>query len=174
MRSVTDSLVLPLALAAFATTAAAQADSERPTLEHYNLDKKSVALSGYDPVAYFPEGGGKATKGKKNLERAHKGVTYRFASQENLDAFKANPDKYEPAHGTWCSWAMTTGDKTEADPKTFIVKDGRLFLFYNGFFGNTKKDWLKGNHDELARRADEAWKKISGEEPRKPGAHKEG
>ncbi len=143
-------------------------------IEEWDIKKNKPAIDGYDPVAYFPESGGKATKGKKDLEYTHKGVTYRFASQSNLDAFKKDPKKYEPAHGTWCSWAMTTGDKTEADPKTFIVKDGRLFLFYNSFFGNTKKDWLKGDHDALANKADASWKKISGEGARTPETKKEG
>ena len=30
-----------------------------------NADANDVAISGYDPVAYFPEGGGKPTKGKR-------------------------------------------------------------------------------------------------------------
>ncbi len=61
---------------------------------------------------------------------------------------------------------MTSGDKTEIDPKNFIVKNDRLYLFYNGFFGNTKKDWEKGDHDALSSEADRAWKGISGESPR--------
>ena len=138
----------------------------------WDLGKKNLAIEGYDPVAYFPEGGGKATKGDKKITLEHEGALYRFASTENRDRFAANPAKYEPAYGGWCAWAMLDGDKTEIDPKTFIVKDGRLFLFYNGFFGNTKKDWLKGDHDEQAARSDTEWKKLSGESPRvapKPG-----
>jgi beta-xylosidase len=61
---------------------------------------------------------------------------------------------------------MSDGEKTEIDPKTFIVKDDRLYLFYNGIWGNTKKDWLKGDHDQLADDADKNWKDISGESPR--------
>lgn len=137
-------------------------------IEHYDLEKKkdNLAIEGYDPVAYFKEGGGKATKGKKSISTTYKQVTYTFASEENRKLFLANPAKYEPAYGGWCAWAMTSGDKTEIDPKTYIVKNDRLFLFYNGFFGNTKKDWEKGDHGALSTEADRAWKEISGESPR--------
>lgn len=127
---------------------------------------EKLAISGYDPVSYFPEGGGKPQKGKKELTHVHEGVTYRFVSAKNRDLFHANAAKYEPAHGGWCSWAMLDGEKTEPDPETFILKDNRLFLFYNGFAGNTKKSWEKGNHAEEVRKADAAWKRLSGEEPR--------
>jgi peroxiredoxin len=94
------------------------------------------------------------------------GVKYRFASQSNLDKFKANPARYEPAHGGWCSWAMREGDKVDVDPTSFIVKDDRLFLFYKGWLGNTRAKWLKGDHAAEAKDADANWKKLSKEEPR--------
>jgi YHS domain-containing protein len=134
-------------------------------IKEWDVKSGKPAIDGYDPVAYFPEGGGKPTKGDKKFEYTYKGVLYRFASQKNLDLFKQAPDRYEPAHGGWCSWAIRTGDKTEINPKTFIVKNDRLYLFYNGLLGNTKKDWEKGNHDTLLAEADGAWKKISSEEP---------
>lgn len=157
---------------------AQQAEKERVrTIAEWDLPKRTkLAIKGYDPVAYFPEGGGEAKKGSKDFEYTHKGVTYRFASQAHLDLFKKAPDRYEPAHGLWCSWAMAEGEKTEPNPKAFIVKDDRLFLFYDGFFGNTRNDWLKGDHNELAARADREWLKISREEKRqvkRPGAEEE-
>lgn len=152
---------------------AKKAEPVRNTSE-WNLPKRTkLAISGYDPVAYFPEGGGKAKKGSKRFEHTHKGVTYRFTSQANLELFKKAPDRYEPAHGAWCSWAMASGGKTEPNPKNFIVKNDRLFLFYDGLFANTRTDWLKGDHDELAEKADREWKKMSREDKRqvkKPAA----
>ncbi len=135
---------------------------------HLNTKKKNLAIKGYDPVAYFKEGGEKPAKGKESISTQYKGVTYRFASQEHKDKFLKNPARYEPAYGGWCAWAMSTGDKTEIDPKTFIIQNGRLLLFYNGFWGNTKRDWEKGDKDELAKASDEHWKQISGESPRVP------
>ncbi len=137
-------------------------------IEHYDLNKKkdNLAIDGYDPVAYFKEGGGEATKGKKSIRATYKQVTYYFANEMNKKRFEENHAKYEPAYGGWCAWAMTTGEKTEINPKTFIVKNDRLYLFYNGFFGNTKKDWEKGDHDSLSDKSDAQWNTISGESPR--------
>lgn len=142
-------------------------------VKDWNLPKAKgtdapLAIQGYDPVAYFPEGGGKATEGSKSIATTYQGVQYRFATTANRDLFLADPAKYEPAHGGWCSWAMKEGDKVEVDPKSFIVQDGRLFLFYNGTWGNTRAKWLKLDHAKAASEADTQWKKLSGEEARAP------
>ncbi|MEM9373232.1 MAG: YHS domain-containing (seleno)protein [Planctomycetota bacterium] len=152
------------------TPAFAQPAADQPIRNagEYHLPKKdNLAIKGYDPVAYFPEFGGKATKGKSSIEATHRGVRYRFANTKNRDAFLANPVRYEPAYGGWCAWAMKDGDKTKIDPKTFIVRDNRLFLFYNGFLGNTRSSWVKEDHAAQARQSDASWKRLSGEEPRR-------
>lgn len=135
----------------------------------WNLPKRDVklAIGGYDPVAYFPEGGGKATKGKSQFTTVHGGVTYRFATDANRTRFLANPNRYEAAHGGWCSYAMLSGDLVKVDPKNFIVKDDRLFLFYKGAFANAKNEWKKGDHNANASRSDARWKQRSGESARK-------
>ncbi|MBI1190908.1 MAG: hypothetical protein GC200_09545 [Tepidisphaera sp.] len=136
--------------------------------KQYNVDKKSLAIEGYDPVAYFPEGGSKPQEGDKNITFTHNGITYRFASKEHLELFKANPDKYEPAHGGWCSYAMgATGEKVEVDPESYVVDKGRLFLFYKDFFNDTRKKFL-ADKAKLLSAADANWKKTSGEDARTP------
>lgn len=180
-RTRTTPIVLIISLLAMLTlpALAQQADSQplgitQPSparnIEEYLLEKKkdNLAIKGYDPVAYFKDGGGEPTKGDKDITTTYEEVTYRFASEKHKSLFLADPAKYEPAFGGWCAWAMSSGDKTEIDPKTFIIQDGRLFLFYNGFWGNTKDDWQKGDKVELARQADAHWKTISGESPRIP------
>lgn len=136
---------------------------------HYNLAKDSLAIEGFDPVAYFPEGGGKPAKGDAKFELTHEGVKYRFASQANLDRFKGDPAKYEPAYGGWCAYAMgNDGSKVEIDPKSFTVENDRLFLFYKDFFTETRKSWLK-DEKSLLPKAEANWKKTSGEDPRLGG-----
>lgn len=61
---------------------------------------------------------------------------------------------------------MIDGDKTEANPASFIVKNERVFLFYDGAWGDTRAMWLLTDHNESAAQADENWKRISGEEKR--------
>lgn len=130
--------------------------------------KAGLAIHGYDPVAYFPEGGGKAAKGDASLTTSYKGVEYRFVSKEHRDAFLANPARYEPAFGGWCAWAMLDGEKVDVDPESFLVTDNRLFLFYKGFWGDTKAKWSDKAKDQAAeaKQADAKWKDLSGEAPR--------
>ena len=143
-------------------------EKEVRNTKHWDLAKKDqLAIGGYDPVAYFKEGGGKPRKGAAQFGHVHAGVKYHFASQQNLERFKKNPRKYEPAYGGWCAWAMRDGEKVGVDPKSFLVRNERLFLFYDGVWGDTRAKWAKGTHDQLAQAADGRWKKISGEDPRK-------
>jgi len=132
-------------------------------VSEWNLGKDKLAIEGYDPVAYFPEGGGVATKGDASFATEYGGAVYRFASAAHRDAFLANPARYEPAYGGWCAWAMLDGDKVSVDPKSFLVKDDRLFVFYKGFLGDTRAKWLRADPATEAKTADAMWKKISGE-----------
>ena len=141
----------------------ARARDARPSVGQYNLDGRGLALDGYDPVAYFPEGGGAARKGRSELELEHAGVRYRFATEANRELFLARPDRFEPEYGGWCAYAMgKNGEKVEVDPESFRVRGGRLFVFYDGFLNDTRKKWLK-DEDGLRVQADRAWLAISGE-----------
>ncbi|TAD85744.1 MAG: YHS domain-containing protein [Bacteroidetes bacterium] len=127
-------------------------------VKHFNLEKSTLAIQGYDPVAYFTDG--KAVEGSKAFSVAFDGALYRFKSEQNKQAFKANPAKYEPQYGGWCAYAMgATGEKVEVDPETFKIIDGKLFLFFNKYFNNTLKTWNK-DENSLHTKADANWKKI--------------
>ena len=132
----------------------AQSDATRKS--NFNI-KKNIALEGYDPVSYFSN---KPAEGKDQYKLVHKGITYLFASQANLDKFKAAPDKFEPAYGGWCAYAMgDSGEKVKIDPETFKILDGKLYLFYNFWGNNTLEDWDK-NEKALRSKADSNWKKL--------------
>jgi peroxiredoxin/YHS domain-containing protein len=155
-----------------APSPAAPAEPKRAT-EQWNIGKKDrLAIAGFDPVAYFPEGGGKAKEGSASITVDHKGAVYRFVNAENKKRFEENPGKYEPAYGGWCAWAMLDGEKVEVDPESFIVKDGRLMLFYDGFFADTRAKWSKNDHVQQAAKADVKWRTISGEMARHGGSAK--
>ena len=139
------------------------ANAARTTLKHYNLEKNNLAIDGYDPVSYFPEGGSKPKEGSKKFEATHRGVRYRFMNEKNRAAFLRTPDRFEPAYGGWCSYAMTGGDKVEVDEENFLIQEGRLLLFYNGFLSNTRKKWNKEDPQKLMPKSDSQWSKISGE-----------
>ena len=125
--------------------------------KQFNLSD-GVAISGYDPVAYFISN--KAVKGSKENALVQEGVTYYFSSAANKEAFKKDPAKYEPSYGGWCSYAMgAKGEKVDIDPKTFKIVDGKLNLFYNKFFNNTLTDWNK-DETNLKKKADAYWSKT--------------
>ncbi len=132
------------------------AQPEASRVKHFNL-KKSLAMDGYDPVSYFTN---KPVEGKSEFKYDFNGVTYWFASQANLNTFKRDPQKYEPAYGGWCAYAMgADGEKVKVDPETFKISNGKLYLFYNFWGNNTLIDWNK-NEKELMLKADQNWKKI--------------
>lgn len=135
-----------------------QAQDQAPLRKkQFNLNE-GLAISGYDPVAYFTQN--KAIKGSRENAVAYEGVTYYFSSVANKDEFKKNPAKYEPEYGGWCSYAMgAKGEKVEVDPKTFKIVNGKLNLFYNKFFNNTLTDWNK-DEANLKKKADANWSKI--------------
>lgn len=120
-----------------------------------------VALGGFDPVAYFPEGGGKPAKGFIKRDYKHDGVTYRFASDANRDRFRANPEKYTPAYNGWCAWAMAElNAKVDIEPSAYEIYNGKLYVFYDHANLNTRELWLKDPIGMVAK-ADANWKSIS-------------
>ncbi|HYC86309.1 MAG TPA: YHS domain-containing (seleno)protein [Chryseosolibacter sp.] len=143
--------VLIVLLVCVPTALIAQLENVRR--KHFNI-KNDIALQGYDPVSYFA---GKPVEGDETFKFTHKGVTYLFSGLTTLNKFKANPEKYEPAYGGWCAYAMgENGEKVKIDPETFKIIDGTLYLFYNFWGNNTLEDW-NSNEKKLKQAADKNW-----------------
>jgi YHS domain-containing protein len=124
-----------------------QAKSQTPAF--YSEDGK--AIKGYDVVAYFTDN--KATKGLEQFSHTWQGTVWNFRSQSNLDAFKANPEKYAPQFGGYCAYGVSENHKSPTDPKAFTVLNNKLYLNYSM---GVKKLWLK---DTVARieKAENFW-----------------
>ena len=135
----------------------AQAQDEATRKKHYNIEN-DVALSGYDPITYFAN---KPVPGKKTITHTHKGITYQFINEKSKSIFKVNPEKYEPAYGGWCAYALAKDKPVlmEADPETYKIVDGKLYVFYNSFGINTVKKWNK-NEPKSKASADKNWTEI--------------
>lgn len=88
--------------------------------------EKSIAINGYDPVAYQTVG--KPTKGTAEYKSEYDGVVWKFSSAENKAAFEANPAKFAPAYGGWCATGASKGKKIPTQPEFFKVVDGQLYL----------------------------------------------
>ena len=114
----------------------------------------NVAVGGYDAVAYFTEG--RPVEGQSEFMTEWKGAEWHFASQENLDAFVADPEAYAPQYGGYCAWAVAQGKTAAGDPEQWEIVDGRLFLNYNR---KIQERWL-ADRDAFITQADSNWPKV--------------
>lgn len=90
-------------------------------------DPAPVAIKGYDPVAYFTAG--KPTKGSPDIALEWDEHRYQFATEENRARFKADPVRYAPQFSDYCAMALGKGSLVEADPESWTIADGKLYLF---------------------------------------------
>jgi YHS domain-containing protein len=88
-----------------------------------------LALSGYDPVAYFTES--KPKQGRAEMEWSRDGVVWRFANEGNKAAFGDNPDVYTPRFGGYDPVAVARGVSKPGHPLFWAVIGERLYLFYD-------------------------------------------
>ena len=114
--------VLALCLAPAPTGAAT---TERIVADRYS----GLAISGFDPVAYFTDSAAKV--GRTDLELRFEGVTWRFCNEGNRAAFAANPEIYMPRFGGYDPVAIARGASTPGHPELWLIADDRLFLFYS-------------------------------------------
>ncbi|MEP0265273.1 YHS domain-containing (seleno)protein [Dokdonia sp.] len=120
--------------------------------------KKGYVAEGYDVTEYFNN---KAVEGNKEFTTTYDGVKFKFASQANLDKFKASPDMFLPQYGGYCAYAVADkGKKVSVDPETFEIRDGKLYLFYNSWGTNTLEKWIEEGPEKLKGQADAAWNKV--------------
>jgi hypothetical protein len=115
-------LVLALALA-FGLAGAAAAD---PLV--VNADT-GLALSGYDPVAYFTNR--RPELGKPGLEWTYDGAVWRFRNIGNQAAFKDHPDIYRPRFGGYDPVAIARNRSVPGNPLFWAIADEKLYLFYS-------------------------------------------
>jgi len=114
----------------------------------------SLAVKGYDSVAYFTEG--KPTKGSKDFEHEWQDATWRFANAENLELFKNDPEKYAPQYGGYCAYAVAINKTASSDPTQFHIKDGKLYLNYDAKIQNK---WL-AERDTFIVDANQNWPNV--------------
>ncbi|NIJ43982.1 YHS domain-containing protein [Wenyingzhuangia heitensis] len=120
----------------------------------YNL-KKGYVAEGYDVVSYFDNN---AEEGEKEFTTTHDGAKFKFVSKQHLETFKKNPKKYIPQYGGWCAYALgESNTKYDINPKTFEIRDGKLYLFYNSWGTNTLSKWTEENPEKLRKQADKNW-----------------
>jgi YHS domain-containing protein len=133
LKSLMAALVLGTSLLAVAPVTAF---AKQPAI--YTANQEKLGLDGYDPVAYFTAG--KPAVGSPTFKAEHNGAIWRFTSEANRTAFLANPAKYVPQFGGYCSWAVSQGYTAPGDPLTGRVVEGKLYVNYNA---DVAKTWAK-------------------------------
>ncbi len=137
-------------LTLFSLTAVAQAAG------HTN---STPAVQGYDVVSYQAEK--RPVRGNGHFTAVHDGETYIFSSQENLETFKTDPERYVPAYGGYCAYGVSVGKKFVGDPEVWRVVDNRLYLNLDA---NVQDAWLKDVPGRI-KAADEKWQEIKNKNP---------
>jgi YHS domain-containing protein len=120
------------------------------------LEGGGVAIHGYDPVAYFVDGGPR--KGRADLSVQHGGARWLFASEANKRLFEEEPRKYLPTYGGYCAYGVAQGYLVKIDPNAWRIVNDRLYLNYDRSVART---WLK-DVPGYVRKADANWPKLVG------------
>ena len=120
-------------LASILVAACAANASEMPqvrTVDEIDL-QQGFALKGYDPVAYFADGGPAA--GNAAIRYRWRGATWLFSTEEHRKAFMADPARYAPQFGGYCAFAVSRGTTADGDPLQWAVVDDKLYVNTNAF-----------------------------------------
>jgi YHS domain-containing protein len=119
-----------------------------------NLDKQGIAIQGYDPVAFFTQN--RPVKGRPEFESKYNGARYLFDSAEDKSTFDANPAKYEPQFGGFCTYAASKNRTAPVKIEAFQIVNGRLLMQYDL---DIRKEFNKDPQGNLEK-ADKNWPGI--------------
>jgi YHS domain-containing protein len=124
------SLVFAIALVILSMFITVSVSAQSTKLQYFNnTDANGVILDGYDAVGFYTDN--KPVKGDAKFQYKYNDAVYYFATQEHLDLFKANPEKYLPQFGGWCAYAVSLGRIAPIDVNNFSIVNGRLFIQHN-------------------------------------------
>ena len=144
------------------TASATTSPNDGPFKTTADGDDQRLMLYGHDPVAYFTDHD--AVPGLPSIKHEHLGVTYRFASEANRDAFRADPLRYMPQFGGYCSngvnYAIPGGGG--GGPNTWRIYRGKLYVFG----GQQARDHFEMNTERNLELAHHYWNtEIAGNNP---------
>ena len=122
-----------------------------------DADGNAVMLKGFDVVSYFVDN--KHAMGSTQFKSNYKGITFQFASAEHKALFDKAPTKYLPEFGGYCSDGIVYGIPWGGDGDTWIMSEGKLYIFG----GQGSKDAFLVNEKANMAFAQKYWKEeISG------------
>lgn len=140
-----------LALAAtFAPGRVPAATTERIVTDWHT----GLAISGYDPVAYFTNAA--AMTGMPDYEYSSGGVRWRFRNEGNEAAFAADPQVYMPQFGGYDPMGVARGVATAGHPEIWLISGNRLCLFYS----EDARSAFTADPDGALEAAEEKWPQV--------------
>ncbi len=119
--------------------------------------KSSLAIQGYDPVAYFKES--KPVKGKKEFSHSWKGAVWNFSNAQNLADFKTDPERYAPQFGGYCAYGVADGHKAPTAPDAWTIVDNKLYLNYD----KSVRDMWNKSQSAYIKKANDNWAEVKKE-----------
>ena len=145
-------LVLSAALG-LPATALAQATTERVVVNRHT----GLAISGFDPVAYFTDKD--AVRGDDRFEAVHDHAVWRFRNSGNKAAFVSHPEVYGPQFGGHDPVDVARGKVVQGLPQVWTVHGQRLYLFSS----DTSRAAFAANPEGFAQSAQRRWPKLKSE-----------
>ena len=103
--------------------AARAATTERVVVNRFS----GLAISGFDPVAYFTES--RAAAGLPDFEAREAGAVWRFRNEGNRASFVAHPEVYGPQFGGYDPVDLGRGVTYAGNPRFWAIAGQRLYLF---------------------------------------------
>jgi len=103
-------------------------EAQTAATERIVLDRHTgLALSGFDPVAYFTDA--KPVIGLPQFEYPLGGGIWRFRNEGNRAAFIEHPEIYMPRFGGYDPVAIARGVALAGHPEVWLIWTERLYLF---------------------------------------------
>jgi enamine deaminase RidA (YjgF/YER057c/UK114 family) len=122
-------------------------------------EEPRLAISGYDPVAYFTDG--KPVPGQNQHDYVWHNARWRFASAEHRDLFASDPERYAPQYDGYCAMGVTgvavaAPHKDTVDPEAWTIVEGKLYLTH------TKRslELWREQATENVKQANEHWQFV--------------
>lgn len=113
-----------------------------------------LAISGYDPVAYFTDNAPRP--GKAEIEYTFAGAVWRFRNQGNRAAFLDDSDIYMPRFGGYDPVGVARGTALPGDPRLWLISGERLYLF----FTPENKAAFAADPEQIATDAERKWPTV--------------
>ncbi|MEP3233243.1 MAG: YHS domain-containing (seleno)protein [Hyphomicrobiales bacterium] len=127
------------------------------------IDSSGFAVSGYDVVSYFDANETEFDRGLNYIEpgndqftASYNGAKYAFSSEENRARFVANPAAFAPKFDGHCVHGVTTNVKLPANPMSWEIVDGKLYLLRRE---DMKSTWSENMIANIAQ-ANDNWSDI--------------